>query len=96
MAVRPFPGPDRYTEIALARFNFADLSLDTTWGNGTGWTRYNLGAEVVPHAIVLDQQENIVIAGARRFNPTTDDWDFFVMRVLKNDASDQFFFNGFE
>lgn len=82
MAVRPFPGGNEFREIAVARFKYYDLSLDTRFGNGTGWRRYSLGgAEVMPNAVVLDNQGRLVIAGTRRYNPDTDDWDFFVMRI---------------
>lgn len=93
MALRPFPGPDVYREIAVARLNYDDLSLDTTFGNGNGWRRYSLGgAEVMPHAIAIDALGRVLIAGERRYNPDNDDWDFFVMRL--ND--DVLFRDGFE
>ena len=83
MAIRPYPGPAVLTELAVARFNFADLSLDTSFGNGTGWRRYSLGgAELMPETMVMDHDGNLVIAGSRRFNPDNDDWDWFVMRLL--------------
>ncbi|TDR42068.1 beta-propeller uncharacterized protein DUF5122 [Tahibacter aquaticus] len=82
MALRNYPGPDEYREIAVVRLKFSDLSLDTTFGNGTGWRRYSLdGAEVRPHAIAIDQQGRVLVAGERRYNPDSDDWDFFVMRL---------------
>jgi len=82
MAVRPFPGSNEFREIAVARFKYYDLSLDTTFNNGTGWRRYSLdGAEVMPNAVVLDNQGRLVIVGSRRYSPDTDDWDFFVMRI---------------
>lgn len=82
MAVRGFPGPEEYREIAVARLKYSDLSLDTTFGNGNGWRRYSLGgAEVRPNAIAIDQQGRVLIAGERRYSPDTDDWDFFVMRI---------------
>lgn len=82
MAVRPFPGANEFREIAVARFKYYDLTLDTTFGNGTGWRRYSLGgAEVIPNDVVLDNQGRLVIVGSRRYNPGTDDWDFFVMRI---------------
>jgi hypothetical protein len=59
-----------------------DLSFDTRFNNGAGWRRYSLGgAEVMPNAVMLDNQGRLVIAGTRRYNPDTDDWDFFVMRI---------------
>lgn len=82
MAVRPWPGADEFREIAVARFNFNDLSLDTSFGNGTGWRRYSLdGAEVMPNAAAMDNQGRLVIVGSRRYNPDNNDWDFFVMRL---------------
>lgn len=82
MALRQYPGPDEYREIAVIRLKYSDLSLDTTFGNGTGWRRYSLdGAEVRPNAIAIDQQGRVLIAGERRYTPGTDDWDFFVMRI---------------
>lgn len=82
MALRAFPGPDVYREIAVARLKYNDLSLDTTFGNGTGWRRYSLGgAEVMPNAIAIDSLGRVLIAGERRYNPDNDDWDFFVMRI---------------
>lgn len=82
MALRQFPGADEYREIAVIRLKYSDLTLDTTFGNGTGWRRYSLdGAEVRPNAIAIDQQGRVLIAGERRYNPDTDDWDFFVMRI---------------
>jgi hypothetical protein len=93
MALRAFPGPDVYREIAVARLNYADLSLDTTFGDGNGWRRYSLGgAEVMPKAIAIDARGRILIAGERRYAPDSDDWDFFVMRI--ND--DVLFADGFE
>ena len=81
MAVRAFPGSTEFREIAVARFKYYDLSLDTRF-NGTGWRRYSLGgAEVMPNAVVLDNQGRLVIVGTRRYSPDTDDWDFFVMRI---------------
>ena len=81
-ALRAFPGPDVYREIAVVRLRYNDLSLDTTFGNGTGWRRYSLdGAEVMPNAIAIDAQGRILIAGERRYSPDSDDWDFFVMRL---------------
>ncbi|WP_386068819.1 hypothetical protein ACFJIW_02685 [Tahibacter sp. UC22_41] len=93
MALRRFPGPDDYREIAVARFNYFDLTLDTRFGNGTGWRRYSLGGkQVIPNAIRLDNQGRLVIAGAWQYNPDNDDWDYFVMRI--ND--DVLFANGFQ
>jgi len=92
MALRPFPGPDEFREIAVARFTLADLTLDTTFGGGTGWRRYSLGgAEVMPNAVALDYQRRLVVAGSRRQSPDSDNWDFFVMRI--ND--DAIFDDGF-
>ena len=82
MALRAFPGPDEYREIAVARLNYADLSLDTTFGNGTGWRRYSLGgAQVMPHAIAIDTQGRVLVAGERMYDEATNDWDYFVMRI---------------
>lgn len=82
MALRAFPGPNEYREIAVARLNYDDLSLDTSFGDGAGWRRYSLGgAEVMPNAIAIDALGRVLIAGERRYNVDTDDWDFFVMRL---------------
>jgi hypothetical protein len=99
MGLRQFPGPTVFKEIAVARINYDDLTLDTSFGNGNGWRRYSLGgAEVIPEAITLDRQSNLVIAGSRRFNPETDDWDWFVMRLLTNnpDPVTELLLDGFE
>ncbi len=93
MALRAFPGPDVYREIAVARIKYDDFSLDTSFGNGTGWRRYSLGgAEVMPHAVAIDTLGRVLVAGERRYSPDSDDWDFFVMRinddVLFRDAFD--------
>lgn len=99
MGLRQFPGPTVFNEIAVARINYDDFTLDTSFGNGNGWRRYSLGgAEVIPEAITLDRQNNLVIAGSRRYNPETDDWDWFVMRLLANnpDAVTPLLVDGFE
>ncbi len=93
MALRAFPGPDEYREIAVARLNYSDLSLDTSFGNGTGWRRYSLdGAQVMPHAIAIDTRGRVLVAGERMYDEATNDWDYFVMRI--ND--DVIFLDAFE
>lgn len=82
MALRAFPGPDEYREIAVARLKYNDLSLDTAFGNGTGWRRYSLdGARVMPNAIAIDAMGRVLVAGERLYNADNDDWDYFVMRI---------------
>ena len=89
-------GSSTAKNVAVARLN-ADGSFDTAFGNsGRVWFRvYNApDKHAIGYAVKIDRHGRILIAGAAQFTAGTDDYDFFVARLLPDGTFDPAFDGG--
>ena len=89
-------GSSTAKNVAVARLN-ADGSFDTAFGNsGRVWFRvYNApDKHAIGYAVKIDRRGRILIAGAAQFTAGTDDYDFFVARLLPDGTFDPAFDGG--
>ncbi|WP_306463756.1 hypothetical protein, partial [Streptomyces sp. WAC07061] len=82
------------TEVALARYNAADGSLDTAFGDGGTVTTGFAGGSATAFDVTLQSDNKIVIAGRAGYNYPSNESDFALARYQTNGSLDTAFGDG--